>query len=924
MSNVLIENLQTIKDARDSIKTAIENKGATGITDDITTYANLIDNISGGGSGDIKLFETIEEMQEDPNPQEGDLAVVYKEEIQPVTEESEFNNCILSNTIILDEAFTESCSWSFRSNGESYLDLYANLNQNSFRIDCWGDDIRLRVEYISEDGVTYIRTDSGEESIDFGIAIKWEDYGDPFNSIIGKFLKYKNREFNGLYQYTLNYNDSNYLSNKPNNYLEVTCEVGDNISNINIKINKEIDTGSLNKVDINILFNILKNILIDRDMISSSVIISQSSLNIVKVIFCSSEKLLYDITGNFLGIGTNVSTPESYTPREFNCFSINISEGTYEVLEDLTEIKFYRAWDEDTYYYGIPVSLINNLLPIVTYININSTSLSPQKFMEIVCLDKGNTLNSGSNYLEDYKYQYISNKYIIAHSQLSNITSGQLLPNKMVYGSNGIVTGDGSIYSFNNLDSNLVKNMILPDLSYTNNNDPFKWGYINFDSSGLNTTVRKYCHDETSNMLLGSEAPTELSDYRSDCFGAYLGSNPNTKLDIHYGISGGSKNNQCNIGGINPSTLEITKIGEFTDFSTYNNAIYTNLSTALFLDIETNRLYAIYTIYSQYINSNWRLSYMDLSTGIVTTCYNVTGRESNLYYDIIGVDNISNKIYYRTRKYADNKYTSSIISTPLDSYTPSTIVTYESRYLSAWVDKNNICYNIPWIGDDSGLYICPKGTSSFSKISSPITTTEYLLRSIPLDHDLISLIDVGIFDISDNYKKLYNFSSSYYRKDNIPTYTYKEVSSEEIDEEIHEIITYYTNTYVKYKIDYYTKNITKLNTLENYFYIKPEGSSTYNSYFPKSLWFDGYYYKGLFMIPGSNPPLSLFTFVPVKSYPVSDTEHDGVLITTINDKYILLNDYDLKTLNQLSSGGPISQEDYDEAMYYLDILEGRI
>lgn len=36
---------------------------------------------SGGSSSGVKLFETQEEMQQDPNANEGDLAVVYREEI---------------------------------------------------------------------------------------------------------------------------------------------------------------------------------------------------------------------------------------------------------------------------------------------------------------------------------------------------------------------------------------------------------------------------------------------------------------------------------------------------------------------------------------------------------------------------------------------------------------------------------------------------------------------------------------------------------------------------------------------------------------------------------------------------------------------------------------------------------------------------
>ena len=95
MSNTIVQDLNTIKTARDNMKTALEGKGQT-VTKDIRTYAEAITNIEGGGSGDVKLFETVESMQADSTAQEGDLAVVYREELTGITEESEFNSCIFS------------------------------------------------------------------------------------------------------------------------------------------------------------------------------------------------------------------------------------------------------------------------------------------------------------------------------------------------------------------------------------------------------------------------------------------------------------------------------------------------------------------------------------------------------------------------------------------------------------------------------------------------------------------------------------------------------------------------------------------------------------------------------------------------------------------------------------------------------------
>lgn len=156
---------------------------------------------SGSGTGDVKLFDTVEHMQADSTAQEGDLAIVYREEIQPVTEESEFDSCTFPNTVVLDEAFSDNVFGSFRAVDPSVMfDGMVDVSSSSFRFDGYGDTM-VRVEYTSNDGITYTRTDGGEELQEFGTTIKWESMGGPFNSIIGNFMKIGGNYFEGLYEY---------------------------------------------------------------------------------------------------------------------------------------------------------------------------------------------------------------------------------------------------------------------------------------------------------------------------------------------------------------------------------------------------------------------------------------------------------------------------------------------------------------------------------------------------------------------------------------------------------------------------------------------------------------------------------------------------------------------------------------------------
>ena len=192
----LNEKLQEIKRQKDTYILP-EN-----LKKDVTAFGVTGTYEGSGGSGDVKLFETVEEMQLDPSPNEGDLAVVYREEIQPIDENSEFDSCIFPNTVVLDEAFTESISGRFRAIGGGWFDGNVDMSSSSFRFDGYGDK-EVRVQYTSSDGITYTRTDGGEELQEFGVVIKYEPM-EPWNNIIGNFMKIGGNYFDGMYEYKSN------------------------------------------------------------------------------------------------------------------------------------------------------------------------------------------------------------------------------------------------------------------------------------------------------------------------------------------------------------------------------------------------------------------------------------------------------------------------------------------------------------------------------------------------------------------------------------------------------------------------------------------------------------------------------------------------------------------------------------------------
>ena len=196
----LNEKLLEIKRQKDTyilpenLKKDVEVFGITG------TYAG-----SGGGSGDVKLFDTVEHMQQDPSPSEGDLAVVYRSELEGITEDSEFSSCIFPNTVVLDEAFTGSINGGFGATDQGVVFAATiEVSSSRFRFSDYVKSGEIIAQYTSQDGITYTRTDGGEELQEFGTTIKWESFFGPFNSIIGNFMKIGGSTFEGLYEYKSN------------------------------------------------------------------------------------------------------------------------------------------------------------------------------------------------------------------------------------------------------------------------------------------------------------------------------------------------------------------------------------------------------------------------------------------------------------------------------------------------------------------------------------------------------------------------------------------------------------------------------------------------------------------------------------------------------------------------------------------------
>lgn len=226
------------------------------IKKDVTIF-DITGTYEGSGSssnGDVKLFETVEEMQADENSKEGDLAVVYRSEIQNMTVNTQTQYITFPETVTLPSAVTSNYNCRLRAvDASTMFDGNIMLSQTLFRFEGFSETGMISVRYESEDGITYNRIDfngdSGEltNPVDLGTTIQ-VDMSEEWNDNLGYFMQVGGNIFEGLFEYK-SYTDSDIylLDYSTLTYSDkININVGKNIMSLE-KIKAIIN--SLNKKD---------------------------------------------------------------------------------------------------------------------------------------------------------------------------------------------------------------------------------------------------------------------------------------------------------------------------------------------------------------------------------------------------------------------------------------------------------------------------------------------------------------------------------------------------------------------------------------------------------------------------------------------------------------------------------------------------
>lgn len=409
-----------------------------------------------GSDSNIKLFETVEDMNSDPNPKEGDLAVVYREEIQTFKEDTETQFITFPETVTLPAAITSSYSCSYRYIDKPYISFSVRLNDNSFSFSSRGAP-RINITYTSVDGVTYNRDTFSIDNLELTNPVDLEKaiciYNEnQWNNNFGYFMQISTMNFKGLYKW------GNYLLKGAYCNSYATNTELNNIPYLSPNISRPSEVG----YDYNII------------MVTASHLDISGLYKIIdkcKVLWYGGGYGRDAVYNGKQGILITLYEP-SYAESSSSNLNLVLEEYDFTISTDPTSKQIIRNWDDisifpspiyvaqarssssDPYnrkwYFtsyenadytgnGHPSTYKHTIYTVPNDITLPISSTGYSTPQEITSKDSVN-----------YYVEIYTNRYELAPNQFTLNSSDQLLPNISAYGNNGAVIGDGSIVTPDN------------------------------------------------------------------------------------------------------------------------------------------------------------------------------------------------------------------------------------------------------------------------------------------------------------------------------------------------------------------------------------------------------------------------------------------------------------------------------------------
>lgn len=390
-----------------------------------------IDNLpSAGSTSGVKLFETEQAMQADTTAKENDLAVVYRNDIKSVSNGDTITSITFPRTVIFTEAITSSYYGRLRNRKEPRIYLDIQLDASRFMLFDMNNTIR-EIEYSSTDGITYTRTDSNEDTYEIGETIVQD-----LDEHICKFMQVGGNVFEGLYKYT---------SYQLLNLILYNLDIN------NYDFNNKVYTG--NKTYQNNLQDAFN-------------IIHENYDDDITILFLTSDlQYGYAIRGgnkpNGSGGGGMSNVLQYFNNKMYKVTGDSVTDKTYIVLYkfNMSDSSLVETTDISSTQTTSPFKYNRGVTPLPEDATCFIITTKDNDFASIKGYNDSNSETEITVLSKEYTTDY---KYKLASTQLSLSNVNQLLPGKIAYGSNGIITGDEAIYD--NLDMALTTKHLLPGI----------------------------------------------------------------------------------------------------------------------------------------------------------------------------------------------------------------------------------------------------------------------------------------------------------------------------------------------------------------------------------------------------------------------------------------------------------------------------
>lgn len=423
---------------------------------------DVIGTYEGSGRTDynVKLFETEEEMQADSTAKEGDLAVVYRKEIQNMTSDTQTQYITFPETVTLPTAQGGAIARGnlIAIDGGSFMNQATyNLTSSTFSFNMYASSGRIQVQYESTDGITYTRTlfDLLENPVDLGTMMT-PDGTLPDNC--GYFMQVGGNIFGGLFECNNIPNPDTVSAYKFYKYIEENGE----------RIPDKEDT-EFTKEEVTLFKECMENSNFDS---LRAVLIKDLDTEEYYVVYMSAAILLTSEKAYICGIPPR----DDEESVDFNNTLYKVNTNT-KTLEQLDTVSSITAIQGDDCWFGCP-------LP-----NMNKIQISKVNYPEFKESDVRYYANNNQWVDIDLPPRTNILKYEFAPSQLTAI-SNDLVQGKLAYGQNGVI--EGVIDNFGQ-GLNIGIDTITPNTGYDGSYIEFKKSEIDgpfaFTSDKVNISM---------------------------------------------------------------------------------------------------------------------------------------------------------------------------------------------------------------------------------------------------------------------------------------------------------------------------------------------------------------------------------------------------------------------------------------------------